>query len=333
MIAPAWQRIHGGPQSGGAVQHDFSVNSNACGPCPAVLQALQQADPARYPDPAYRNLRQQLARWHGVEVWRVVLAASASECITRITAWAARRGLHHVSVPAHAYGDYAHAARCWGMTVHATPMPPVAQPVLQWIGHPSSPAGQAAPPVPALREQDICVMDRAYTPLQLHAAHEAPETLHPDVWHMYTPNKALGLTGIRAAYAIAPAGIEHAALALLEAMAPSWVLGAHGVALLAAWPTDAVQQWLRQSLDTLRDWKHRQTSALMAAGWECLPSLTSFFCARPPQPLDTAALQAGSIQLRDCTSFGLPGWWRLGVLPPASQDALLQVLHNTGHHD
>ena len=36
---------HGGPDAGGVPVHDFSTNSNACGPCPEVLCAVQRADP------------------------------------------------------------------------------------------------------------------------------------------------------------------------------------------------------------------------------------------------------------------------------------------------
>ena len=35
-----------------------------------------------------------------------------------------------------------------------------------------------------------------------------------------------------------------------------------------------------------------------------------------------SALRATGIKLRDTTSFGLPGHWRLGVLPPKAQRAL-----------
>ena len=37
------------------------------------------------------------------------------------------------------------------------------------------------------------------------------------------------------------------------------------------------------------------------------------------------ALRAQGIKLRGCASFGLPGVVRLGVLAPASQDALRQA--------
>jgi histidinol-phosphate aminotransferase len=39
-----------------------------------------------------------------------------------------------------------------------------------------------------------------------------------------------------------------------------------------------------------------------------------------------AQLRTQGIKLRDATSFGLPGWVRLGVLPPQAQDALFGVI-------
>ena len=101
------QRVHGDPDSLGVPLHDFSTNSNACGPCPPALVAIQRADVSRYPDASYSALRQQLAAWHGVQTSRVLLAASASEFIFRITAWVAQQGGRAVWLPPHSYGDYA----------------------------------------------------------------------------------------------------------------------------------------------------------------------------------------------------------------------------------
>lgn len=39
-----------------------------------------------------------------------------------------------------------------------------------------------------------------------------------------------------------------------------------------------------------------------------------------------AVLRQQGIKLRDATSFGLPGWFRLGVRPPESQQALWRAL-------
>ena len=44
--------LHGGPDAAGIPVFDFSTNSNACGPCPEALHAVQVADATRYPDPA-----------------------------------------------------------------------------------------------------------------------------------------------------------------------------------------------------------------------------------------------------------------------------------------
>jgi len=79
-------RLHGGPGPAGPVRWDFSSNAHGAGPCPAALQAVQRADPSRYPDATYHALRQRLADWHGVAPQRIMLAASASEFIQRITA-------------------------------------------------------------------------------------------------------------------------------------------------------------------------------------------------------------------------------------------------------
>ncbi|APW42697.1 aminotransferase class I/II-fold pyridoxal phosphate-dependent enzyme [Rhodoferax saidenbachensis] len=314
-------RIHGGPDALGAPLYDFSTNSNACGPCPQVLAAVQAADATRYPDAGYTAVRAALAVFHGVAAWRIVLAGSASEFIFRITAWAVQQGARSVCLPAHAYGDYAHAARPWGLDA----LTDVDAAALVWACEPSSPLGQAHGQWPA--ELSHVVLDSAYAPLRLSGASSLNDSQRDALWQLFSPNKALGLTGVRAAYAIAPHDAAQA-VQQLDALAPSWVLGAHGVAMLLAWTQSDTQAWLQQSLHTLRGWKRRQVELLQGAGWEVLPSDTPFFCARPP--VDAVALCARlrtqGIKLRDTTSFGLPGQVRLGVLSPQAQDALLAAL-------
>jgi histidinol-phosphate aminotransferase len=363
------QRIHGGPDALGVPSFDFSTNSNACGPCPMALSAVQQADAAHYPDASYATLRQQLATFHGVDVQRVLLAGSASEFIFRITAWVAQRdakagGAHSgkVCLPPHSYGDYAQAAQAWGLG--QTSEPDAAQ--LVWACEPSSPQGGAHAGWPGwltgLADRrgtpmgvrpDLAqgqagvlpaplVLDRAYEPLRLSGTPTLSDTQLAQVWQLWTPNKALGLTGVRAAYAIAPLGAQ-AAVAALERLCPSWPVGAHGVAMLQAWMQPETQAWLAGSLHTLKVWKSRQIALLQALGWICLPSDTPFFCARPNRKAagsrlgsyepDMASLhnklhrlRAAGVKLRDAASFGLPGHVRVSVQPPEAQDALKLAL-------
>lgn len=325
LLAPA----HGGPDALGVPLHDFSTNANACGPCPDAAAAVAQADASRYPDPAYTALRAQLAAFHGVAPGRVLLAASASEFIARVSAWVARQGrAPGVWLPAHHYGDYAHAARAWGLV----PTAQAAQAVLLWACEPCSPLGLAQPGLAAqvqgLRPGQTLVLDCAYAPLRLSGA---PSLRNLDgVWQLWTPNKALGLTGVRAAYAIAPADAAQA-VAALQGLGPSWPLGAHGVALLQAWLEPAVQDWLAACLPVLRDWKAQLRQRCAGLGWAVAPSDANYLVAHPRPDgrlhalLDCLRRDEG-IKLRECSAFGLPGHLRLGVLPPASQQALVRAV-------
>lgn len=332
--------VHGGTDALGVPEHDFSTNRNACGPCPPALAALQAAHAEQYPDPEYIALRRCLAGFHSVANHRIVIAGSASEFIHRISAHASRSGARRVSVPRHSYADYAHAARVWGLALHRR-LPQAGTDCLDeglhWACEPSSPLGEMDAAVTAWRSHPCGpetwrVLDCAYKPLWLTRQAES-ERAHPGdeaAWQLWTPNKALGMTGVRAAYAIAPAAVSEHELSALAALAPSWVVGSHGVALLHAWTTDDVQAWLQRSLDRLRTWKTEQLSLCRSMGWQVMAGhQANYFVARLPDPAlirgvpaIAAGLRAHGVKLRDAGSFGLPGCVRLGVLPPRSQQAL-----------
>jgi histidinol-phosphate aminotransferase len=287
------------------------------------MAAVLAADATRYPDASYTAVREGLAAFHGVEQWRVVLAGSASEFIFRMTAWTVQQGGRSVWLPAHAYGDYAHAARAWGLRVVQVPD----EADLVWVCDPSSPLGQTHAEWPT--QLGHLVLDGAYAPLRLEGASSSSESQQDRLWKIFSPNKALGLTGVRAAYAIAPFDGQPA-VQQLESLAPSWPVGAHGVAMLLAWVQPDTQAWLQHSLQTLRAWKLRQVELLQSMNWNVETSVTPFFCARPALEIDLkslcAQLRSQGIKLRDTTSFGLAGFLRLGVLPPHAQDALRTAL-------
>ncbi len=363
-------REHGGPDVLGPIDFDFSVNANACGPCPELIEALGRVDASRYPEGSYLRVREAIARLHGVEAARVVIAGSGSEFIFRMTACIARDGGRIISVPRHAYGDYAAAASAWGLRVRrrgagrsgerdgdrngaredewddepggeqdgdrsrdrgrdrdaAGGLDPDVD--LAWACDPSSPLGRAEP---VFTHRAPIVLDCAYEPLRLSGASAWDGARRDRAWRLYSPNKALGLPGVRGAYALAPAGSDRRVQAL-QRMAPSWVLGAHGAAMLIAWSQPGTQAWLLSSHERLRVWKQAQMGMLRAHGWHCLDSDTSFFCARPPEPLARVgarlldALRREGVKLRDARSFGLDGHVRISVQPPPEQQALEAAL-------
>lgn len=323
-------RVHGGPDAQGVAPWDFSSNANACGPCPAALRAVQHSDPTHYPDGSYTRLRAALARFHGVDPGRVLLAASMSEGIQRLTAWRWRAGDRRVWMPRHAYGDYAHAAAAWGLR----PVASARQCELAWLCDPGSPLGQGESLAQVHELLDgaprTVALDRAYAPLRLQGRSALDAAQLERVWQLWSPNKALGMTGVRAAYAIAPLACA-GEVAELEALSPSWPVGTHGEAMLLAWTQGQTQDWLAASLPVLAAWTQALRELLARHGWTCAPSDTAYLCARPPYPLDAQALRARGIQLRDATSFGLPGWWRLSAQRPEALAALDAALQAQSH--
>jgi histidinol-phosphate aminotransferase len=326
-------QIHGGTDSLGALTDDFSTNANSAGPCPIALEALINTSRKAYPDPNYTALKELLAQWHHVSVERIVLAASASEFIYRMSALIAKQvsnqvlGRPMVYLPRFCYSDYQTAAKAWNLVTSST----IEDANLIWACDPSTPFGENAHSLGALidslQAQQICVLDRAYDPLRLSGKSLLNQTQLDKVCQLWSPNKALGLTGIRGAYAIAPiAGIALAAE--LELLAPSWPLGVDGVSMLSSWAKYETQTWIQESLNCLREWKGQQLQRCQEMGWEIHTSETNFYCAKPPAndlyPL-LLQLRRSGIKLRDTLSFGLPGYVRMSVLAPASQIRLCQA--------
>lgn len=343
-------RVHGGPDRYGAARHDFSVCANPLGPCGVAYGLVSVADPARYPDPASTRLREQLALRHAVAPERVLIAASASEFIQRMTAAAVRLATQAISVevPRHGYGDYAAAASAWGLPVQArggletgeltmapaaaspsaaAAAPPLA-PGLRWWAEPSSPLGRDARP-PQEPGAVPTVLDAVYEPLRLDGESSWTPAQRDAVYVLHSPNKALGLCGLRGAYAIAPAGNDEPGRrwrAALEALCPSWPLSAAGAAMLDAWSRPETVAWLQESLAPLRRWRDTLVQTLVRHRFEIAPSVTAFCCARPPAGIDATALalalRRDGIGVRNAASFGLPGWWRLSAQQPDAIAAL-----------
>ncbi|MGM9516825.1 aminotransferase class I/II-fold pyridoxal phosphate-dependent enzyme [Roseateles sp. DB2] len=341
---------HGGPDGGPPVRHDFSSNASPLSTPEPVLAAVQAADRRHYPDPTYGQLREKLASLlqHPAEL--ILPSAGGAEAIRRLTLWAMLEGLRHVWVPQPGFGEYAAAAQALGLRVHAyedlTQLArqlctqedglPMKAPALVWVCDPCNPTG-SSPPAAAwqgladalLNSGSHLAIDLAYEALRLDGSSQLPASLAEQSWRLRCPNKALSLTGVRAGLLQAPRQAAEAA-SRVQQLAPSWVLSAEGVALLdQAWRPDTLQA-LKQQRDRLRPWRLAQHSALHLRGWAARPSVCNFALWRPGSgthiPSLLAALRQRGIKLRNAESLGAPGWLRLSVQSPDSQDALLQAL-------
>jgi histidinol-phosphate aminotransferase len=323
---------HGGTGAGPAARCDFSTNANALGPNPAVVAALRAVDPTAYPDPAYTALRGELAARHGHHADEVVVGAGASELIHRV---AGRIGGHDrpALVWEPTFAEYRHAAAVAGMPVHAVRdraayLTAVGHAAVAWLCQPNSPDGvvhdatfTAAVAERADRSGVPVVCDLAYAALA-----EDRVLVPTGAWELHSPNKAHGVTGVRAGYLLAP----RSEAAALRVRAPSWILSAYGEAFLRTATSDAGRAWVAATRGRLWNWRDDLAAALAARGLPVSPGRANYLLVDVGSlggaTAVTEQLAAVGIAVRDATSFGLPTQLRLRAHTPDAVAALLTAL-------
>jgi histidinol-phosphate aminotransferase len=339
---------HGGPDGGPAIAVDFSTNAHPLGANPWVREQVLRTDRARYPDPQYAHLRCRLGDFHQVDPERIVVGASASELIWRVTKlWRAIRN-GAVVTDGRTFGEYLRAAKILGVPVTADPRRRRG-PLLHWRCHPDNPTGALCDLAvkQALTDRGrggrdggstgVVIADLAYWPFlallseQRRFAPAAGPPWSDRVAQLWSPNKLHGLTGVRGAYMIlAATSSGHLSARQLINLAPSWVLGADGVAMLEAHTSQQAVRFLRESAPKLRLWKVDQDRRLSEAGWRPQISPLHFGLWRPPIERSRMRdwqlrLRRAGFKLRDATSFGRPGWVRLVSRAPAEVQQLLEL--------
>lgn len=128
--------------------------------------------------------------------------------------------------------------------------------------------------------------------------------------------KDCAIPGLRLGYALGPKDI----LEVLRVVQPPWSVSAPAQAAGLAALRD--QEHLRRSLSALEEAKHYLMAALAELGLAVCPSVTNFFLVhlksgvphylRSGREFRAALLREGCC-VRDCTSFGLPDYIRIGV--------------------
>jgi histidinol-phosphate aminotransferase len=331
--------VHGGPDAGPAIRIDFSTNAHPFGANPFVREAVERADRSRYPDPHYTSLRAELAAGHGVATERIVVGASASELIWRLTRCWSASGSTAVLTDERTFGEYLRAARVLGVPIAAARSAwPATNPVLHWYCNPDNPSGAHRDDQveAALQIRGDCVVaDLAYWPFRVLLSDVTqPATLLTAAWadrvtQLWSPNKLYGMTGVRGAYLVLPTSADPRVNAdVLTDSAPSWVLGVDGVALLQAHLTSQAAQFLRDTAPVLRNWKADQDRRLQDGGWRPEASPLHYGLWRPPvrpseMPGWHARLREAGIKVRDARSFGRPNWIRLVSRAPGDVTELL----------
>jgi len=325
MIDDVLMPIHGGTDSGPTPRYDFSTNANSLGPDPHALAAVQAADPSHYPDPLYTSLHDALAEFHQVPPEHVAVGGGTSELIHRLTRWRYLRGPMLILPPT--FSEYARAAQPAELPLLRASsgeafLRLLPKATLAFLCVPNNPTGEIYDFIEeaahiAERHRIALVLDLAYYYLL-----PDPPRLPSNTWRLHSPNKTHGLTGVRAGYLIAPQSLVH-----FRNLAPSWVVGVHGEALLRAVMQEASQAWLARSRQELWQLRSQLAEGLRQQGLEVRESPANFLLVKVGRATAVARqLHSMGFRVRDCTSFGLPEWLRLSAQPAAAQAELLEAL-------
>jgi histidinol-phosphate aminotransferase len=320
------QPIHGSTDAGKPPRFDFSSNANALGPNPIILKTLQTVDPTHYPDPSYTALHQALADYYQIDPDRIAVGAGASELILRLAHW---QRSSSVLTFAHTFGEYARAAHLTNskhLKAHNQPefLALISQAKLAFICIPNNPTGEIYSPeflhqveTIALQTDTIVIADLAYL-----ALNQTPIAIPSSFWRLHAPNKAHGMTGIRAGYLIATESLLE-----FRNYAPSWVLSVHGEAFLRSTLAPEVQAWLQTCCPTLWQWRDRLQKAITQLNRPQQWSHANFGLINVGNATAvTQMLRQQDIRVRDCTSFGLPNWIRISAQNETAQITLVSAI-------
>lgn len=328
---------------------DLSVCVNPFGPPGEVFRAVREATLTDYPDPECRLARRRIADQQGVRPDQIALGHGASELLWTLARTLIRPGTRVLLVEP-AFGEFGAAAyasgaqidvlRCIEQRNFDLSWAELGERIGRWapqvvsLAGPTSPAGRH---LSLVGLADIAlsfpatwfILDQSYLALS-EFCDDLDIALPPNVVAVRSLTKELGIPAVRVGYCLAPELLVRQ----LEMQRPAWTVStATQCAATAAMRSHDQIKEHRQRLLFLRQQLSRGLNEL---GLTTLESCTHFFLARLPQPapvrdvgeLRYQLLTRHGVLVRDCSGFGLVGWFRVSAHP--EQDTLLTALRNMG---
>ena len=307
---------------------DFSASCNPLGASPKVMEALRSVDLSRYPDDEALELRHALARTLEVDLSWVAVGNGSVDLIYQLAS-AYLEPTDRALVMGPAFGEYARACRVAGASVvevraaEETGFQPdpeavkaalrAERPKLAFLCNPNNPTGRLLSAEPILEilgecEETLLVVDEAYLPFCDSWVDLREQLASGRLLLLRSMTKDHGLAGIRLGYALARADL----LEPLGRVRPPWGVNALAQAAgLAALEDHAHVDAARRMIAEARTYLVEELSAL---GLGVVPSTANLLLVRVGDgaAFRTAMLTRG-ICVRDCASFGLPTYIRIGV--------------------
>jgi histidinol-phosphate/aromatic aminotransferase/cobyric acid decarboxylase-like protein len=342
-------RQHGGLSDAELAAHDlpadevldFSSSTNPYGPAPAMRRALQEAAIGRYPDSSGWRARQALGKLLELPGDRIVLGNGAADLL-----WSLARALlgpgDRALIVEPTFCEFGAAVRAvgaerveWRSCVErafAIDLAEVAARVrdtgaqVVYLCSPNTPTGSAlaAEAIAEFARSQPgvhLILDQSFLSLsELH--HEAALPLPENVAVVRSLTKDHGIPGVRVGYLLAAPELCRA----IELGRPAWTTSAFAQAAVLA--SCECQAFVHESRERLLEDRRELARDLTGLGIQTFASSTTFLLARLPELADLRArlLARHRVLVRDCASFGLPGFMRLAAKPDVARRRLLAAL-------
>jgi histidinol-phosphate/aromatic aminotransferase/cobyric acid decarboxylase-like protein len=334
------QVTHGGRQSEGMI--DFSVCLN---PWPLPLQvrrAIEEAPLGRYPDSGGEALKQALAASHSCITGEIVLCNGISQGIF-LSAFALLERGDKTLIVGPTYGEYEKNCRLMGADIHHFTCRPeegfrpslqrleetieTISPQVVWLCNPDNPTGVLLGSGEVEEIRRLClrrgaflIMDEAY--MNFVDQEKKFTGRGENVLVLRSMTKDFSIPGLRLGYIKGPKRI----ISAIAAAQPEWSLNAPALA--------AGEAAMKALADFRSQWQIVREETLELAGelekldFTVYPPAANFILVRDNSgdPGLEEELQRQGMMLRNCASFGLPGFYRIGTSLREHNRALLSAL-------
>ncbi len=319
----------------------LNTNENPYGPSPRVLEAIRAQLDERlrlYPDPESEQLREVVARYHGVSPDQVFVGNGSDEVLAHIFHGLLKQELP-ILFPDITYSFYPVYCGLYGVESHVIPLTgsfeidPERYLVPNgglFVPNPNAPTGRALPltdveRIVAGNPDSVVVVDEAYVDFGADSA-VALVGRYPNLLVTQTLSKARSLAGLRVGLAIGHQDLVEA-LNRVKNSFNSYPLDRLAQAgAIAAYEDEA---WFNETRRRVMAERQRMTTAMAAMGFEVLPSAANFLFARHRslKGADLAArLREQGIIVRHFDRPRIDNFLRITVGTAEQNDELLSAL-------
>lgn len=322
---------------------DFSASINPLGAPSGALQAMREVDLAAYPDTECTALREALGAKMGVPTTQLLVGNGSTELI-HLTARAQLNTGDSAAIFAPTFGEFQAACDIQGVRVvsvtargsngFAWDIPDASEvvaeqsPSLVFLCNPNNPTGRYLSEADVRRiarslpGDSLLLLDEAYLPFVEARWDSLPLLDLGNVALLRSMTKDYALTALRLGYMLAPPDVVERVRAQQHSWSVNALAQAAGVAALA--DTRHVDDGRKAAQAA----KSYLVSELGALGLHCAPSAANFVLVKvgDARVLRNTLLRRHRISVRDCASFDLPEYIRIGIRTKDDCERLVAAL-------